>query len=177
MRILTVDEARDWCGRRRGLLNAEGLPNDQPTNLHGILLSYENQPAGKLYFLSRSISTLLDYWEEALLWITETGVWSSSENLHLYYRLRQGYGDLRHIDQAPVHLLLTHESADLTTLVHLVMLNGWDAFLVTSRDFMRVHLSHDGCAELWFPEESNLEPARRELANWGAEVKVLHPAA
>jgi hypothetical protein len=36
-----------------------------------------------------------------LVWITEWFIWGSSENWNLYYKLRQSYGDLRLLPEAP----------------------------------------------------------------------------
>jgi hypothetical protein len=56
--------------------------------------------------------------------VTEWGVWQSSENWHLYYRLRQSYGDHRLIEEAPVHLFLEHETYDLISFLQIGLAAG-----------------------------------------------------
>jgi len=67
--------------------------------------------------------------QPALLWVIESEVWTP--NWHLYYRLRQSYSDHRLMSEAPGHLFLGHESADLETFLELTMVGGWDAYLLT----------------------------------------------
>jgi len=69
-----------------------------------------------MFYLAHWIGSSLMYRRPALVWITEWGIWGSSENWHLYYTLRQSYGDLRLLHEAPGHLFLGHESEDLTVV-------------------------------------------------------------
>ncbi|HLK58595.1 MAG TPA: hypothetical protein VKU00_18640, partial [Chthonomonadaceae bacterium] len=88
------------------------------------------------------------YFDWCLLWVVLTEVWPSSENLHLYYRLRQSYGDHEHIQDRPALLALRHEEVDLVSFVHLGMLFGWEMYLLTSHDYGRGFISHDGFIDL-----------------------------
>ena len=72
------------------------------------------------------MATSLTFRMPTLLWITEWSIWPSSENLHLYYRLRHTYGDHRLLHEAPGHLFLEYESEDLATFLQVAMLNGWE---------------------------------------------------
>jgi hypothetical protein len=56
--------------------------------------------------------------------ISEWGIWPSSENWHIYYKLRQSYGDHHSLAEAPGHLFLEHEAEDLASFLQLAMLNG-----------------------------------------------------
>src|SRR5438552_16817824 len=65
------------------------------------------QPGSRLYALSRLLASAVPGVDDSsLLWITGYGIWPSSENLHLYYRLRESYGDRRLLAEAPAHLCL-----------------------------------------------------------------------
>ena len=68
-----------------------------------------------------------------LLRVTNPDVWGSNNNWHLYYRLRQSYGDRLLMWEAPGHLFLDYEMEDLATFLHVAMLFGWDADLKTER--------------------------------------------
>ena len=83
------------------------------------------------------------YRDDALVWITEWGIWGSSENWHLYYKLRQSYGDLRLLHEAPGHLFLGHESEDLTSFLEIAMLNGWGGYILTAANYVNAFFSHD----------------------------------
>src|SRR5438067_13540264 len=55
----------------------------------------------RFFFVAHWIAASLTYRMPTLLWITEWGIWPTSENWHLYYRLRQTYSDHRLLDEAP----------------------------------------------------------------------------
>jgi hypothetical protein len=92
--------------------------------------------------------------DDVLLWMTEWGIWSNSENLHLYYRLRQSYQDFRLLHDAPGHLFLKHETADLISFLHLAMLNGWGGYLISFSGRERVFFSHDAYMQ-FYPGPNN----------------------
>jgi hypothetical protein len=138
MQFLTSRECEEWlAGRGREAPTIENakfsqrasLPNDAPA----------------LYFAARQIAAaVMAQRQPCLLWIQEWGIWSSSENLHLYYRLRESYGDRRMLEMAPGHLFLEHEIEDLTTFLHISLLHGWGGYLLSHLDYLNVFFSHDG---------------------------------
>jgi len=172
MRFLTKEEACSWCKGTPPLLDDRGWPAKWPASFQALRFAYPHEPAARLFWISRCLIDAVGYWEEALLWVTLTGVWASSENTHLYYRLRESYGDRRHLDQAPGHLALRHEGEDLKTLVHLCLLFGWNAFLLTDRDDARVFLCHDEYAEVAVPDGKSIETLRTYLESGGLEVEL-----
>jgi len=174
MRFLTIEQARQQLhdGEPRRL-DDRGSPLHAPPEFHSLQFVFANEPAPRLHWLSQHIIAVLEYWDWCLLWVTLTGVWASSENLHLYYRLRQSYGDLRHLEEAPGHLALRHEQVDVTTLLQVAMMNGWDAHLLTSHDYGRAFVSHDGYGQISIAKDANLEPLRQELASANISVKVV----
>ncbi len=96
-----------------------------------------------LTWLSQFIARSVEPFDQCLMWVTTWGVWPSSENLHLFYRLREGYGERRPLHEAPGHLFLTHEGADLATFVQLGLLFGWDFYLVPGPNYATAFVSHD----------------------------------
>ena len=78
-----------------------------------------------------------------LLWITDGAFWPSSENWHLYYKLRQTYGDCRLLHEAPGHLFLQHEAEDLASFLQLALLNGWGGYVLPQADHLDALFSHD----------------------------------
>jgi hypothetical protein len=79
-----------------------------------------------------------------LLWVTEYGIWPSSENLHLYYKLRSTYNDHQELRAAPGHFFLAHERDDLVTFVELVLRMGWGAYVLPILGKGFAFIAHDG---------------------------------
>ena len=98
-----------------------------------------------------------------LLWITEWGIWQSSENLHLYYKIRQAYGDHRLLNEAPGHLFLAHETEDLASFLQIAMLNGWGGYVLTVAGYVDAFFSHDEYIDFFAKEVSFLEEVRTAL--------------
>jgi hypothetical protein len=93
MRFYTELECEEWLsGRERKKPDAvPEIPTEQ--------ISYPPTPH-RIHYLAHWIASSLAYRMETLLWITEWRIWGSSENWHLYYKLRQSYGDLRLLHEA-----------------------------------------------------------------------------
>lgn len=142
MHFLTAPEARAWCEGRVPLTDA-GLP-ERP----GRAARHARGPAAPEVAFARQVEAAIRPWAECLLWVTEAGVWPSSENLHLYYRLRQSYGDRRRLADAPGHLFLDYEAADLVSFLQVGVLCGWDMHLVPAEPYARAFVSHDEFVEL-----------------------------
>lgn len=117
------------------------LPDYRSPNL--IHVYFENT-IGRSYVLAQRIASWLGSPSWCLFLVTEYGIWPSSENLHLYYRIRQSYRDNRHLHEAPGHYFLRHEVVDLVTFVDLALQFGWGGHLFSSVDDKRIFLSHDG---------------------------------
>lgn len=130
-------------------------------------LAFPREP-GRLYHLAHWIATQLTFRMPALLWIRETGIWGSSENWHLYYRLRQSYADSRLLGEAPGHLFLAHEAEELASFLQVAMLNGWDADLFTEADYVSLFCSHDEFVEFHARDEQNMQAVRAAFPDAGA---------
>jgi hypothetical protein len=111
--------------------------------------------------------------EACLIWVTAWGIWRSSENLHLYYRLRQSYGDQRLLDEAPALLFLDYEAADLVSFLEVGIACGWDMHLIPFVGYARMFVSHDEFVD-FAPNEANPDLAHEFAAQFGgAEVRVI----
>src|SRR5215207_7196291 len=100
MHFLTVPNATEWC---RGIvpLTGDGLP-ERPSHA-GV---YARGPASVDVAFCRQLERALQPRDACLLWVADWGIWEG--NLHLYYRLRQSYGDRRRLEDAPAHLFLDY---------------------------------------------------------------------
>jgi hypothetical protein len=155
LRFYTTKECEEWLS---------GKDRQRPDAAPGNRLERIRYPAEphKFFFYAHWIAKSLTFRMPALLWITEWGIWSSSENWHLYYKLRQGYGDSRLLDEAPGHLFLEFESDDLASFLQLAMLNGWGGYLLTQADYVNLFFSHDEYLD-FYAKTYNLAEVREGL--------------
>ena len=114
------------------------------------------------------IANALEPRRSCLLWVVEHGIWPSSENWHLYYRLRESYGERRLLHEAPGHLFLDYEAPDLVTFLQITLSSGWDAELLPQLAYggpgdARVFVSHDEFVILAHRDEAMLASWRTSL--------------
>jgi hypothetical protein len=156
MRFYTQQECEAWLNdreREKPDAVAEALSEQLP---------YPSSP-GRIRYFASWIANSLTYRMPTLLWVTEWGIWPSSENWHLYYRLRQSYGDPKLLQEAPGHLFLDYETEDLASFLHLAMLNGWGGYVLTQANYVNLFFSHDEYIRFFADEVSNLAEIREAL--------------
>ncbi len=108
-------------------------------------VTYENYPTNR-YEIAKHMVKWLGQPCSCMLWIIDFGIWPSSENMHLYYRLRQSYKDYRLLNEAPGHFFLSYEGTDLITFLQFALEAGWGGFLFGTPDYTRVFFrTMDGC--------------------------------
>jgi hypothetical protein len=156
VRFYTNEECQAWLTDR-----SRKRPDETP-DLQVERLPYPKKPHG-VYFVARWIATQLTHRLPALLWITERGIWPSSENHHLYYRLRQGCHDHRLLHEAPGHLFLPHEAEDLASFLQVAILNGWGGYVLTEANYVNAFFSHDEFVDFFAERDDNLAGVREAL--------------
>ncbi len=155
MRFYTAQECEEWLrGRERS--KPDAVPECYVERI-----DYPAQPY-KIFSMAHWIASSLTYRMPTLLWITEWSIWPSSENWHLYYKLRHSYSDMRLLHEAPGHLFLEHESEDLTSFLQTAMLNGWGGYILTQADYVNAFFSHDEYIKFFAKLEGNLTEVRKE---------------
>ena len=85
MRFYTKDECEQWL-RGVGRAKPDSIPEIHRAHVH------YPAPVSRILYLAQWVAGSLMYRQPALVWIPEWGIWD--ENWHLYYKLRQSYGDL-----------------------------------------------------------------------------------
>jgi hypothetical protein len=125
-------------------------------------IRYPSEPH-RVFFVTQWIARSLTYRMPTLLWITECGIWPSSENWHLYYTLRQAYGDQRLLHEAPGHLFLEHEVDALASFLQVEILNGWGGYILTHADYVNAFFSHDEYLDFFAEDRENLTQVRDAL--------------
>jgi len=144
MRFITWEAARTWASHFAVPDDAAGFPQVPAPGHASMTLNFEREPGHRLFYLAQEAVRALGPFDECLIWVTQTGIWPSNENWHLYYKLRSSYGDPHLLDERPAARALRYEEPDIISFVQLAMLFGWDMYLVTSHDYGRVFISHDG---------------------------------
>jgi hypothetical protein len=177
MQFLTHDEAK----RLATTFTPTPLERFDPYSLvetyPALQVAFENVPGGRLYWVAERIADSLEYFDWCLLWVTLTEVWAGTENLHLYYTLRRSYGERSEIEQKPGQRFLRQEKPDLVSFLQVGMLNGWDMVLLTSHDYGRVFVSHDGWAECVHPNGQELLGLQEVFAGAKLEHRIVRPAS
>jgi hypothetical protein len=156
VRLYTEAECEEWLRGR------ERVKPDTVAGVHVQRFGYPTKPH-QMFFLAHWIATSLTFREPTLLWITEWGIWPSSENWHLYYRVRQSYSDHRLLHEAPGHLFLEHETEDLASFLQIAMLNGWGGYVLTHADYVNAFFSHDEFIDFFAEDDGNLADLSQAL--------------
>jgi transglutaminase-like putative cysteine protease len=156
MRFYTEQECKTWLSDRK---------REKPDKLKDIHVEHVDYPPEphRIFYIAHWIATHLTYRRPVLLWITEWGIWPSSENWHLYYKLRQSYGDLRLLHESPGHLFLEHEAEDLASFLQIAMLNGWGGYVLTQADYVNAFFSHDEYIDFFAKKPEELAVVREEF--------------
>jgi hypothetical protein len=156
VRFYTNEESEEWLRDRKRLKPDAVLENQVEQ------FNYQPEPH-RIFSMAHWIANSLTYRMPTLLWITEWSIWPSSENWHLYYKLRHSYGDLRLLHEAPGHLFLEHESVDLASFLQIAMLNGWGGYILTQADYVNAFFSHDEYIKFFAKVADNLLEVRKEF--------------
>lgn len=170
MKCLETTEANDWIKLNRIHVDELGR---QPHSVNGLKKRRFSVPnhAGKHASFCNLVVNSLQPWRRCLLWITQWGIWESSENWHLYYRLRQSYDDRRLIEEAPAHFFLDYEGHDLVSFIQIALSNGWDFSLLTDSGYSSAFVSHDEWIDVVMQDEAELEKITAKWAEYGITLR------
>ena len=135
----------------------------------GCIRVFIEDERARSYAIANKLASFLDNFSSCLVWVNEYGIWPSSENWHLYNRLRSSYGDLRELHTAPGHKFDGYERPDLITLIDLMILFGWGGHVLASSGSM--YISHDGWVRIFVPDKKH-EEILREFESWQLKFEV-----
>jgi len=168
MEILQLSKAIAWSKLHKIDVDEAGKVCAANTALHKRRFQIPKDASKHLSFC-RFVEFSLRPWTRCLFWVTAWGIWESSENWHLYYRLRESYGDRRLLDEAPAHLFLDYENHDLTSFLQIALSAGWDCLLLTSTGYCHAAISHDEWIEFFMRDKVELEKLSTNLAQYGVK--------
>ncbi len=169
MVFLSTEKARTWTLGYGFELDKLGLPSRSVPGHYSVRCELPKQ-LSELVWFCRFVEAMLETRTQCLLWITTVGVWPSSENWHLYYRLKEVYGDHQLFADAPAHLFLEFEREDMVTFLQLGVSFGWDMHLLPAKGAVRVFLSHDEFAEFFVEDLSGRDKIKQEIIRAGFTV-------
>ena len=169
MRFLTPDECGRWSADHG--FGTTPPRTALPAEPHEVVVALSPLWPRTAWF-SRYVAWTLGKPAECLLWVTLSGVWPSSENMHLFGRLRSSYGEGRPLEDAPGQVFGGGEGDDLRSFVQLAILNVWDFHLLAAGSRARVFASHDGFLHLFLRDESLLKEIQADLSSAGVEFEV-----
>jgi hypothetical protein len=160
LRCYTKQECEDWLSARK-----RQKPDLIP-DVHVERIDYPSE-SYRVFFFAHWIATSMAYRMPTLRWVTEWGIWPSSENWHLYYKLRQNYGDYRLLEETPGHLFLEHEAEDLASFLQFAMLNGWGGHVLTQANYVNAFFSDDEYVNFYAEHRQNIADVRAALTRVG----------
>lgn len=162
MRFYTAQQCEEWLAQR------SRVRPDTIKSPHWETFDYPCK-GYQFFAVARAIAHSITFRQLTLLWVTEWGIWPSSENWQLYYKLRQTYGDFQLLQDVPGHLFLEYESEDLSTFLQLAMLNGWGGYILTEANYVNAFFSHDEYIEFFTSTPENLSDLRPLFAKSESE--------
>jgi hypothetical protein len=170
MWCLTRDESKLWCEARLRPVDKLGCPA-LVERKHTVKAPTSGMNWSRLHWLAGFLISHVEPFDECLLWVTQSGVWPSSENFHLFYRMRESYGERRQLHDAPGLLFLKHEPSDLQTFVELALLCGWDFYLLPAPGYAEAFVSHDEFIELRTDDGEAIDQVKASLPG-STEVEI-----
>jgi hypothetical protein len=135
VKFYTKLDCEEWISAR------DLVHPDRTNDLSEIMVSYPEKTAN-YRLVSTWISNHLMSDRETLLWITEWGIWPSSEDWVLYDRMRQFNGGSRRLYEAPGHLFAQAEYTDFELFLRVALESGWGGWFLPQAD-VSFFFSHD----------------------------------
>ena len=141
----TSQEARDWCNRYLIPLNSRNIPTVPLRGQASASIPLSNLTAPSTHYLSQLVGVALRPNANALLWIPLDEI--ADEDLQLFYKLREAYGERRLLNDAPAHYCLRNEFGDLSLFAFLGMLFSWDFYVLAN--YVSFFKTHDEFLEVY----------------------------
>lgn len=152
MRILSLDEAAITVGAVDIRAFFENVDWRYPDPVPSYWLPKDS--AAQVALARVIANTFLDR-GPALLWITGTGIWGSSEHMDLCSGYRLSLGENRSVNDAPVHLCAPADDRDaFMSVLCMGLFFAWDVEIMNLDRSLALTTSHDGWLEYRFSEGS-----------------------
>jgi hypothetical protein len=144
LKILSMYECVSWCEANHiAVENNRPVPNSKPNTT----LRTSGMNLRQLA-LARDVAARMRAEEEVLFWLVDWP-FCKDDQLELVMVIHRAYGDHRPLIQAPGHLFSEARRPMLSTLIHLVIAYGWDAYLLGSLSGLAARFTNDEYADLF----------------------------
>ena len=135
-----------WIDNQKAATN--GRPLWPPDNMTRVKIVFPDK-GYKYYMYSKFILEAIgDNYKGLLLWVENHYIWPSSENLHMYYKLCESYGEHRKLEEVPGIYFVENDNNDLITFLQMGMLFGWEMYLGQLDNGISIKISNDEFIEI-----------------------------
>jgi hypothetical protein len=163
MRFESESGCLEWCIQHR--YQVKKLPTGRSAprtdDLAFVDMRFEAD-AGRRIALSKHV--LKSYEKPVLIWVTDWGIWPSSEHMPLFARFRQALGESRSIAEAPGYVA-DPRNDDTLSLLSIAVLFLWDVYVLPEEQGHIFFSSHDEDVRL-FSTSSESAHVRRAFKDW-----------
>jgi hypothetical protein len=145
MKIITKDEAAEWCRSHNMAINDFGLPAvwDIPE-----ATDFQVPPdAGQRTALAREQIGKLVVNGSCLVWLDDWSVWPTGQWHHLFQRFRLSYGCGDQLIKRPAHVIDKGEMDAAVSIGVYAILMLWDCYVISDTGSW-VFYSHDECGRI-----------------------------
>jgi hypothetical protein len=165
MQFLSTEECSAWCQRNGFSLDRERTPAVPFDNSCEFPIPAD---AGKRVGLARLLwDSIASRSPQALIWVTQCGVWPSGEHRPLAEAARAHWGAGQPLNQQPGHVALVGEEDFALSMVVLAILSLWDCWLLPSGAGQALFLSHDEFAFAYSRSRSDREILAKRIEAFG----------
>jgi hypothetical protein len=155
MRILTLDEGKDWLANRSLHL----ISSAQPQKVFNSLVMYEYPKGmGQAIGLVKGLAMRFALEESQFyLWIRDWSAYPSHANMDLFYGYRKSLSEGRYLIDAPFHIIEKDEIEKLESLLGLCVYFLWDSIVGTANGSVALSTSNDEVFDLYANDSAVLE--------------------
>ena len=118
--------------------------------------------------IARAVVGIIGTRLPGLFWITQWGVFPSSENMAVFDGYRKSLGEHRALWDAPAHIFDGSELQQIECLLDLALYFYWDSFLFDKGRFA-FKTSHDEYLAVYSKDEETLRAFQSSLSRLGIE--------
>lgn len=140
MKFISKIEAENWCKSNGIPLDERSLPQVEKKQLNSFEIPKDS---GQKIAMARKHYEQFRNEKEILIWVTDWGIWPSSECMHIFERFRISYGEKRNLIEAPTHIFNQTEFEDALSLLTLTALFSWDCYVLNVTGNKIIFYSHD----------------------------------
>jgi hypothetical protein len=176
--ILNDEQMKFWLGERGIQIAANGRSMYFAADgASGFMVPFPEHIGGIHHFLG-SILPQPDadvYCHTSLIWVTERGIFSPVNDLVGIKLVRQmcvSYGQYPSFDDHLRFLFDPTEDLDTHAMLSVMLVSGWDVFVVPADRRRFVFLSHVGCADVVARSQDIAQAYKQHVSHWGVSDGV-----